>query len=260
MKAPLSLVFCFIIICGCKPDNRSESEIQGLGKIGKGLDNLTKTKKLADSLSIKEAVKKAVNDGELDDFKKLLKQGGDLSNEATLAYYRSIKKKKEVLFRQMDKNKKILSYTGDRALTRDEVVLIEVMANRSAEIVGEYIALVKKTTNQISEVVGSTDTNKFDVALSLCCRESKLAYSTLQKNKETFAQILNDSNNFGRTISWSSETLTASSRLDKYNNIIVLHDANIKARIAIQKLMSTSAELSKTIEHYNNTLLDVIPN
>ena len=261
MKFLLLLVSSVVIAYGCKPVDRSESETQSLRKIAKGLEAITVSKKLTDSLSVRQVVKQAVDDGQLEDLKKLLKKGGDLSDDVALAYYRAIKERKLLLHSRIREKNMVLSHIGDHPMHPEEITLIERTAKISAEIVEEYTSLVKRTTNQISEIVQSTTNDKMDTAISLCCRESKLTNTGLPKNKKAFGQVLNNSNNFGRSLDFGNDgALAASSRLDKYKNVDALYDPVIKARRAIHNFMELNVELSKTLKNYNDTLLETIPN
>lgn len=199
----LLISYAILVVSACKPADRSQSESEGkfANQVRKSIDALTKTQKLAKTRVVKDAVKKAVDDGELDDLKKLIIKGDNLADAASLAYYRGFKNKQEEFADTVNnyyKRFKLEERYGEPSRTREIVNDMKLLVTELSEVIRRFASSLETRALQMDELVKATKTSKpindvdndrFNVALGLCCRQASLPEVTVGKSKKTLSSM-----------------------------------------------------------------------
>ena len=177
MRYILYSVVLLSSIYGCK---RTSSESKGWGKLGK---EAVKVGQLSDEMitTIKHAVRRANDTGEVDDLKKLISQGGKVADEAILAYRRSFADHTERWLTSMrDSHQRIV-------LLKEELPIgLKRVTDHSYEL-GQEIRLAEHYTAEFLDIlewrlrhVNELADGSSEIADKLCC--NSINFSVLEKN------------------------------------------------------------------------------
>lgn len=167
------IIFLITVSYGCKTTNHQRSESQSWRAIDKIREALPKLSELAQSSPVKKAIKKAVDTDDLEDLKKLLKQGEAMSEAVSSSFYRTFKEKElKVLSHLTMRESSMFSSISDPK-TDAQVVI------RITEVVEDFLPTMKKRNKQTATLINSIPPNNVDdgvssdrlkLAFNLCCR------------------------------------------------------------------------------------------
>ena len=255
----LLISYAILVVSACKPADRSQSESEGkfANQVRKSIDALTKTQKLAKTRVVKDAVKKAVDDGELDDLKKLIIKGDNLADAASLAYYRGFKNKQEeftdavyIHYRQI--------YKAAQEETRtvgDTVYYMREQFGELSKKIRGFASSLETRALQMDELVKATKTSKpindvdndrFNVAIGLCCRQASLPTVPISKSKKALSSMFKD------------EYLTINRAMSK---IKLLEGFTMKEfRLAYTDMDLARTGLLTNLKDYEKIMLDAVKN
>lgn len=184
MRYILYSVVLLSLIYGCK---RTSSESKGWG------NKAVKAGRLSDEMrtAIKQAVKKSADDGDVDDLKKLIAQGGKVADEAILAYRRLFSDRTERWLESMREiDKRIF-------LLKEELPLGFKRASEHNLELGSEIRLAEHRTDEFLDFlelrllqVDKLADGSSEIADGLCC--NLINFGILEKNLTAHSEILAD--------------------------------------------------------------------
>lgn len=253
-----------LVVFACKPADRSQSEGKFANQLRKSVDALTKTQKLANKRVVKDAVKKAVDEGELDDLKKILKKGDKLSDAASLAYYRVFQEKqksfiKEVNF-QLSRIHHMWSNFGEKTSTvsPDFVEDLIVYMKLTTKQLWDHSSLLERKILQEDDLIKSLSSQqpKFDFVFGLCCRKSTLP-EPVSKSSRTLSIVL-DEEFIPVTVTMKKLSSMKESMTIGPEGYLVHKDLLDQHKIALSELSLAKSGLLKDVADYKKILVKAV--
>ena len=254
-KFVLALVFCVVIAYGCKPVDRSDSETQSLGKVGKVVDIFSKGKKLTKAARVSGAVEDAIRHNDIENLKILLKNA-DFSDEVSLLYYRSLRSKQDEFTNAVDiSTLRIYRISGK---PHQKAMGFDGEIQRITKDVFDFSDLLNRRSLQFKDIIESTaDDKKISIASKLCCRQpkSKLEPQSLFSDLlESEHKRLREAEAYLKEIDeLASSNLEAMKKLDS-----TLTPEYKKYRQNIVSFRVAKDKLENTLKKYESTARNVV--
>ena len=229
------------------------------GNLTKATRQLINSQKLVDSRKIKNAITKAVGDGELGDLKNLLKRGDTLSDAASLAYYRTFKDAQDQFLKnvnqRLSKIAKVKAGELDEELPtvslRVDLVTNDILVIR--HFIREFLSSLKVRNSQITDLVHSN--KKLKTIYGLCCRKTSAPNPLTTKS---LSDIFLDEHNS------VDEVVTRISRMRNHTYHFYPHFFEEKTYIdnrfksTIMEIDKANSNLKEGLEIYRILVLDAI--
>lgn len=272
--------FCFVLclaIYGCNPASTPERKA-GLSQIRKTMI----TKKLRPTFTglptrdgvlpkINKAVKKAIETDDVEVLARLIKKGGKIRDEATLAYYLWFKNKHGELLDSIAYYRNEINKTYNLENKYASIIDKEESINANTKFLTENIRVLSSLIetrallfSELLETIGEGTDNKFELAFELCCRSATLTEDLNVKTRSTFRDIFKSE--YGH-ISKEMERVSSikTSTEDVFENAILIrkpasdsHRFSVKIRYDFIDMGMARTELSKNLKYFRDILWSAI--
>ena len=186
MRCLLCLVVLLGSIYGCK---RTTSESKGWGPLGK---KVARAGKLSDEMknAIKQAVKRSSDEGEVDDLKKLIAQGGQVAEEAILAYRRSFSDRTDDWLEEMREVDKRIGLLKQELTLGDRINSWKFELDQEVRLAehytDEFLDVLEPRLLQIHELAYDAP----EIADKLCC--NSINFGMMEESLTTHSGKLAD--------------------------------------------------------------------
>lgn len=268
-------------VIGCKTTPSSDDKVLDVGlrkgkQIGKIADQafFIRASRLAETKPVRDAVRKAIDDGDLGDLKKLIKGGDALGEAAGLAYYRVFKGEQDKFVEKVDWHinkfdeiKKDTNKMSTHFTPSEKVNSTVAYVQYLSEVMRDFSSLLEKRVKQVDEIVSSVKgkDEKFDALLSLCCSTAlrttqplrEMSGSSVVKNRKYFRDIFQTEHQSIRTALDSSKTTSLRESSKEFYDkagIEYSQDEKIEWNFSFANLGEARIEIADKLRNYRASM------
>jgi len=279
-KCMITIGILLVSAIGCKTTPSSDDKALDVGlrtgkQIGAVADQaFIRASRLAETKPVRDAVRKAIDDGDLGDLKKLIKQGDALGDAAGLAYYQAFKGELDKFaqnvdwhINKLDEIKKDTNKMSTHFTPLEKVDSTVTYVQYLTQEIRNFSVLLEKRVKQVDEIVSSVKgkDEKFNAVLSLCCRTAlraaeplrELSGTTAVKNRKYFRDLFQTEHQSIRTaIDRAKTTSLKKSSQEFYDKarIGLSQEDRIKWNFTFANLGEARIEIPEKLRNYRTFL------